>query len=70
MSAAPSDKTVTVVQVRSTIGSKPVHRATIKALGLGRIGARSELADSPDVRGMLMQVRHLITISEANGDNP
>jgi len=53
-----------VVQVRSTIGSKPAHRATIRALGLGRIGSRSVLPDRPDVRGMLARVPHLIELTE------
>jgi large subunit ribosomal protein L30 len=53
-----------VTQVKSTIGTKPVHRKTMKALGLGGIGRTTSLPDSPDVRGMLANVRHLITVSE------
>ena len=53
---------ITVTQVKSTIGTKPVHRKTMKALGLAGIGRSTYLPDSPDVRGMLHKVSHLITV--------
>jgi large subunit ribosomal protein L30 len=53
---------LSVTQVKSTIGTKPIHRKTMKALGLGGIGRTTSLPDSPDVRGMLANVRHLITV--------
>lgn len=53
---------ITVTQVRSTIGTKPVHRKTMKALGLAGIGRTTILPDSPDVRGMLARVDHLVTV--------
>ena len=59
--------TLKVTQVRSTIGAKPKARGTIRALGLGRIGATNTLPDRPEIRGMLAKVRHLITV-EATGD--
>jgi large subunit ribosomal protein L30 len=51
-----------VVQVRSAIGSIPKHRGTLRALGLGRIGKTNILPDRPEIRGMLAQVPHLITV--------
>ncbi|MGQ0742971.1 MAG: 50S ribosomal protein L30 [Acidimicrobiales bacterium] len=54
-----------VVQVRSVIGTRPAHRATIAALGLGRIGASAVLPDRPDIRGMLAQVPHLVQVRVA-----
>ena len=59
---------INVTQVRSTIGSKPVHRKTMRALGLAGIGRTITLPDSPDVRGMLARVDHLVTIEPAVSD--
>lgn len=56
---------VQVTQVKSTIGTKPVHRKTMKALGLSGIGRTTTLPDTPDVRGMLHRVTHLITVQTA-----
>jgi large subunit ribosomal protein L30 len=56
---------ITVTQVRSAIGSKPKHRGTLRALGLGRIGKSNTLPDRPEIRGMLHKVAHLIDIEEA-----
>lgn len=51
-----------VTQVRSAIGTKPKHRGTLRALGLGRIGARRDLPDRPEIRGMLARVPHLVRV--------
>lgn len=51
-----------VTQVRSTIGTKPGHRATMRALGLGGIGSRNSLPDRPEIRGMLARVPHLVEV--------
>jgi large subunit ribosomal protein L30 len=56
---------INVTQVKSTIGNKPVHRKTMKALGLGGIGRTTTLPDTPDVRGMLAKVNHLVSIESA-----
>jgi large subunit ribosomal protein L30 len=53
-----------VTQVRSGIGSKPKHRATLRALGLGRIGRSNTLPDRPEIRGMIARVPHLIDVEE------
>ncbi len=53
---------IMVTQVKSTIGTKPVHRKTMKALGLAGIGRQTNLPDTADVRGMLARVTHLITV--------
>jgi large subunit ribosomal protein L30 len=53
-----------VTQVRSGIGTKPKHRGTLRALGLGRIGKTNRLPDRPEIRGMIARVPHLITVTE------
>jgi large subunit ribosomal protein L30 len=53
---------IVVTQVRSAIGAKPKHRATLRALGLRRVGQSNVLADRPEIRGMLAGVSHLVTV--------
>jgi large subunit ribosomal protein L30 len=57
---------ITVTQVRSSIGTKPKHRGTLRALGLGRIGKTNTLPDRPEIRGMIAKVPHLIDVSDAS----
>jgi large subunit ribosomal protein L30 len=54
-----------VTQVRSAIGTKPKHRATLRALGLRGIGQSNVLADRPEIRGMLARVSHLVSVAES-----
>ena len=58
--------TVKVTQVRSAIGTRPKHRGTLRALGLGRIGKTNVLPDRPDTRGMIARVPHLIRVEEGS----
>jgi large subunit ribosomal protein L30 len=51
-----------VTQVRSSIGTKPKHRGTLRALGLRGIGKSNLLPDRPEIRGMINRVPHLITV--------
>jgi large subunit ribosomal protein L30 len=53
---------VKITQVRSTIGQSDRHVGTLRALGLGKIGRSVEQADSPQLRGMLRQVAHLVRV--------
>lgn len=53
-------KTVKVTQVRSLIGTRPEHRASVRGLGLRRINHTVELADTPEVRGMIKKVTYLV----------
>ncbi|OGO55151.1 MAG: 50S ribosomal protein L30 [Chloroflexi bacterium RBG_16_72_14] len=60
-----------VTQTRSTISHIARNRATIRALGLHGIGSSSVLPDNPAVRGMVRQVRFLVTVEElAEGAEP
>ena len=54
-----------VTQVRSSIGAKPKHRGTLRALGLGRVGRSSVLPDRPEIRGMVASVTHLVEVTDA-----
>jgi large subunit ribosomal protein L30 len=51
-----------IVQLRSSIGIKPKHRGTLRALGLGRIGKSNVLPDRPEIRGMVARVPHLVAV--------
>jgi large subunit ribosomal protein L30 len=64
--------TLKVTWVRSTIGHKAAARGTIRALGLHRLNQSVEVADTPEMRGMLRRVAFLIEVSEAgaNGTAP
>ena len=57
-------KTLRITQIRSGIGRPAVHRATLRALGLRRHQQTIEQQDSPALRGMLVQVRHLVRVEE------
>jgi large subunit ribosomal protein L30 len=53
-----------ITQVKSGIGQSDRHLGTLRALGLGKIGRSSEHQDSPQLQGMLRQVRHLVSVEE------
>jgi large subunit ribosomal protein L30 len=60
---------IRVTQVRSSIGTKPKHRGTLRALGLGRIGQSNTLPDRPEIRGMIAKVPHLIRVEDDAKDD-
>jgi large subunit ribosomal protein L30 len=53
---------LTLKQVRSANGANPTQRATLESLKLGRIGRESTLADTPQLRGMIRVVSHLVEV--------
>ena len=53
---------VRITQIRSAIGQTGRHHGTLRALGLGKIGRTAEHRDSPELRGMLRQVNHLVRV--------
>jgi large subunit ribosomal protein L30 len=57
-----------VEQTRSTIGRKANQRDTLRSLGLKRIGDVVVKEDRPEVRGMVHAVRHLVTVTEVDGE--
>ncbi len=56
--------TIKVKQVKSTIGTLPIQRRTMEALGLRKIGQIVEKPDNPQMRGMIEKVSHLVKIVE------
>ena len=63
--AASNEATIIVKQIKSSIGTKPKHRGTLRALGLGKIGSTNTLPDRPEIRGMIARVPHLLEVSDA-----
>lgn len=58
-----------VTLVKSKIGNTPANRATVKALGLNKIGSSNTFNDSPSIRGMIHKVKHLLKVEElADGE--
>jgi large subunit ribosomal protein L30 len=55
---------VKIKQVRSANGSNPSQKATLKALGLGRIGKAVERQESPQLQGQLRVVSHLVEVND------
>jgi large subunit ribosomal protein L30 len=53
-----------VTQVRSKIGTKRNHRESLRTLGLHKIRQSVVREDSPQVRGLIHTVRHLVTVEE------
>jgi large subunit ribosomal protein L30 len=60
---------VTVIQRRSRNGCDQRQRDTLRSLGLRRIGHSVEHEDTPQIRGMIAKVAHLVEVSseESNG---
>ena len=55
-------QTVTVKLVRSPIGTRADHRATVRGLGLRRVNSQRTLEDTPAVRGMINKVDYLVQV--------
>ncbi|TMD33010.1 MAG: 50S ribosomal protein L30 [Chloroflexi bacterium] len=58
-----------VTQTKSTISQIARNRATVRALGLHRIGHTVEVPDNPATRGMVRQVRFLVSVEEVPETN-
>jgi large subunit ribosomal protein L30 len=55
---------VKVTLVKSPIGRKPNHRATVKGLGLRKVNHSRILKDSPEVRGMINTIGYMLKVEE------
>ena len=57
--------TLKITLVKSTIGAKPKHKLTAKALGLTKMHKTVEQKDNVAIRGMVAQISHLVKVEEA-----
>ena len=63
--AKATSKTIKITQTGSPIRREASQRATLIGLGLNKMHKTSELQDTPEVRGMIRKVQHMVTVSEA-----
>ena len=56
--------TLTITQLKSRNGSDQRQLDTLRSLGLRRIGQSVEKEDTPQIRGMIQKVRHLVQVSD------
>ena len=57
--------TLEITLTKSVIGSKPVQRKTVEALGLRKLNQTVEHQDNVAIRGMITKVSHLVTVKES-----
>ncbi len=57
-------KRLTITLVKSTIGFNKTQAKTVEGMGLRRLGHSVELIDTPETRGMIHKVRHLVSVAE------
>ncbi len=62
--AGSGKKTIKIRQVRSGIGFDKTQKATLRALGLVKIGRVREFPDNPAIRGMAAKISHLVVIEK------
>jgi large subunit ribosomal protein L30 len=63
---APVPKSLTVTQIRSGIGFDKKQSLALMGLGLRRIRHTVKVVDTPSTRGLILKVRHLVTVDEGN----
>jgi large subunit ribosomal protein L30 len=56
--------TVKITQFKSKNGANPKARESLRTLGLGKIGSTVEREDSPQLRGAIQKVQHLVKVEE------
>jgi large subunit ribosomal protein L30 len=59
-----SEKKIRITQIASGHGQKPGQQATLIGLGLNKISKSRELNDTPEIRGMVRKVAHLLKVEE------
>jgi large subunit ribosomal protein L30 len=59
-----SEKKIRITQIVSGNGQKPGQQATLIGLGLNKISKSREVNDTPEIRGMVRKVAHLLKVEE------
>jgi large subunit ribosomal protein L30 len=60
-----AEKRIRIKLTKSPIGAIPTQRRTIEALGLRKMQREVELPDTPQTRGAVRKVKHLVTVTDA-----
>jgi large subunit ribosomal protein L30 len=60
-------KSITITWTKSAIGYSKRQKDTIRSLGLRRLHQSVEKEDTPEIRGMVEKVKHLVTVEEEEG---
>ncbi|MDR2509461.1 MAG: 50S ribosomal protein L30 [Spirochaetaceae bacterium] len=63
-----AEKKIKIRLVRSTIGTVPAQRATVRSLGLRKIGSTVEHTANPAILGMVKRVAHLVAVDPPAGE--
>jgi large subunit ribosomal protein L30 len=61
-----AERKIKIKLIRSTIGTLPAQRATVRSLGLRKIGSTVEQQASPAIMGMVRVVNHLVSVEDVN----
>ena len=64
-----TDKSIKIEQTGSAIRRRHDQRETLIGLGLNRIGRVAQVPDTPETRGMIYKVRHLVRVVDAKGES-
>ena len=66
---AEQKKTVTVTLTKSPIGFKKNQSMVVQSMGLRKLNHTVTLPDTPETRGMIFKVRHLVTVATESTEN-
>jgi large subunit ribosomal protein L30 len=64
MAKSAANKSLKITLLKSPIGFNKSQKETVRGMGLRRIRHTVELPDTPETRGMILKVRHLVSVAE------
>ncbi|MBI4632867.1 MAG: 50S ribosomal protein L30 [Deltaproteobacteria bacterium] len=67
MAKKKNTKKLKITQSKSYIGRPEAQRKVLRGLGLGKMNRTVLLNDTPEIRGMVLKVIHLVTVTELEG---